>query len=337
MAIKMMFGSNFVARALSVCVFAAVPLATQAQTAANMQLAQLDLRPPDNVPSVGNSGQRQMDSSRDLPAYNQNPQGVEGDSGSDSSSLLLRLDSLQDQMRKLTGRIEELSHRQTILEQKLQAAQSNNANRPAADARPPVAHGNSNGDAFDPSANPGSPGVPRTLGQAGNQSVPLDPNPVDQPLTLSDGTGGVRKPFGRPLGLDTSAPPAAAPSGPRAQYEAALTLFRGGRYAEAEQGFTNILSANPKGTIKSDTIFYLGESYFRRHLNRQAAEQYLKLSTDYPKSSKAPEALVRLGMSLQAMGAKEQACAALGEVARKYPKSLSAVREAHVEAERDHC
>ncbi|MBV1700344.1 MAG: tol-pal system protein YbgF [Hyphomicrobiales bacterium] len=337
MAIKMMFGSNFVARALSVCVFVAIPLATEAKSLPNMRLAQLDLRPPDNVPSGGNFDQRQPDSARDLPADNQNPQGGEGDSGADSSSLLLRIDRLQDQIRKMTGRIEELNHRQTILEQKLQAAQINNANRPA-DVRPPaLAHGN--GDAFDPSVSPGSVGVPRALGQGGNQSVPLEPNPADQPLKLSDGAGGeVKKPFGRPLGLDTSAPPAtAAPSGPRAQYEAALTLFRGGRYAEAEQGFTNILSANPKGSIKSDSIFYLGESYFRRHLNRQAAEQYLKLSTDYPKSGKAPESLVRLGMSLQAMGAKEQACAALGEVARKYPKSLAAVREAHVEAERDHC
>ena len=41
---------------------------------------------------------------------------------------------------------------------------------------------------------------------------------------------------------------------------------------------------------------------------------------------------MKLGLSLEKLGAKEQACAAFGEVGRKYPAAPSAVR---VSAERE--
>ena len=52
------------------------------------------------------------------------------------------------------------------------------------------------------------------------------------------------------------------------------------------------------------------------------------MTTKYEKSSKAPDALLRLGQSLAALKQKEAACASFGEVARKYPRASAGVKAA---------
>ena len=77
----------------------------------------------------------------------------------------------------------------------------------------------------------------------------------------------------------------------------------------------------------ADATYWLGESYLQRNRPREAAEQFLKVSTEFSRSGKAPDALLRLGVSLTALGAKDQACATLAEVERKYPSASPNVRQ----------
>ena len=64
----------------------------------------------------------------------------------------------------------------------------------------------------------------------------------------------------------------------------------------------------------------------------------MKISTDYGNSARAPEAMLRLGQSLSALGAKEQACATFSEVTRKYPNAAGYVKAgAEREAKRVDC
>ena len=51
------------------------------------------------------------------------------------------------------------------------------------------------------------------------------------------------------------------------------------------------------------------------------------MSTKFETTAKAPDALLRLGQSLAALGEKEAACASLGEVLRKYPRAAVAVKQ----------
>ena len=74
-------------------------------------------------------------------------------------------------------------------------------------------------------------------------------------------------------------------------------------------------------------MYWLGESYLQRNRSREAAEQFLKVSTDYANSPVAPEAMLKLGASLHALGAKAQACATLAEVERKFPGAGVSVRQ----------
>jgi tol-pal system protein YbgF len=78
----------------------------------------------------------------------------------------------------------------------------------------------------------------------------------------------------------------------------------------------------------SDAQFWLGESFFQRQQYRDAAESFLAVTTKFDKSAKAPDALLRLGQSLAALKEKEAACAAFGEVARKYPHALGSIKQA---------
>ena len=58
----------------------------------------------------------------------------------------------------------------------------------------------------------------------------------------------------------------------------------------------------------------------------------------FDKNAQAPDALLRLGQSLAALGEKEAACASLGEVLRKYPRApLSVKQSVDREQKRTHC
>ena len=117
-----------------------------------------------------------------------------------------------------------------------------------------------------------------------------------------------------------------------------MSYFKQREYENAEKGFAGFLEKNPKNKLASDAIYYLGESFYQRGRHPEAAEQYLRISTQYANSPRAPQALLRLGQSLSSLGAKEQACAAYGEIARKYPNAPAQIKTgAEREAKRAEC
>jgi TolA-binding protein len=67
---------------------------------------------------------------------------------------------------------------------------------------------------------------------------------------------------------------------------------------------------------------------FQRQRYRDSAEAFLTVTTKYENANKAPDALLRLAQSLAGLGEKEAACAALGEVGRKYPRAPQNVKTA---------
>lgn len=219
---------------------------------------------------------------------------------------------------------------------------------PPPSAPPATARSTRRSDAFDPASAPDAPGAPRPLG-GGMAAASGD---IDAPLDLSGGK--LRNPPQPPAAgnLGVNSPPTiaslsaaaagndlTAPANPaRAEYDAALGYYRQKEYANAEKGFSAFLQKNPKNKMAPDAIYYLGESFFRRGRQREAAEQYLKISTQYANAPRAPDALLRLGQSLFALGAREQACATYAEIGRKYPNASAAIKAgADREARRAQC
>jgi len=231
------------------------------------------------------------------------------------------------------------------------------AGTPPPAAQPPAATPGRRGDAFDPSLNPNAPGAPRTMGSLPGsvaQSQVYDP---DDPVGAPGGRAA-----GAPLDLSTlaGAPPADAslsagmavpggelpaqpprhPSGtggqvatlppsdsPKDAYDLAYGYILRRDYALAEDGFRAFLRRYPSDRLASDAQYWLGESLFQRQRYRDAAEAYLNVSTKYETAARAPDALLRLGQALAAMGEKEAACASFGEVARKYPRASVSVKQ----------
>ena len=279
------------------------------------------------------------------------PGGAPGDPD-DAAGLVVRVNRLEEELRQANGRIEELENAQRRLEAQLQKfrqdvefrfgdrsggapPEPDVAEAPLAPSQPGVPPRPRRSDAFDPDSDPNAPGAPRPLGT----TAPSAPLVRETPAA------------GPPLELGRGPPPVPATTGPtivgsgvamldqpKEQFNAALQAFQAGQYPEAEVGFKAFLAANPAHRLTPDAIFYIGETYLQRSRPREAAEQYLKVTTDYSKSSRAPESMVRLGQTLAALGNSQQACATLTEFGRRYPTASASVKKlAEHESAKDHC
>ena len=123
----------------------------------------------------------------------------------------------------------------------------------------------------------------------------------------------------------TTLPPSATP---RDEFDLGIGYMQRKDYALAEETMRNFAQRYPADPLVGDSQYWLGESFFQRQKYRDAAESFLGVTTKFGNSAKAPDALLRLGQSLAALNEKEAACAALGEVTRKYPRASSGVKQA---------
>lgn len=265
----------------------------------------------------------------------------------DVSSLLLRLDRLEKEVRSLTGQLE-----QTQFElRRLQEQSGQPFGQP--EARP----SGRRSDMLDPSQSQsgrspleGRPGISGPLGGAivepmDDPNAPLDlmnprrPRAGQQNQAQVGNLSGNLAPGPAPLGLTPPSAPIAPPPGagegaatatvvpgPRGEYEAAIAQVRANQLDEAEASLKGFLERYPNGQLAPGAAYNLGDIYARRGRHREAAEQFLKISTDFSKSSQAPQSLLRLGQSLEKLGAKEQACAAWGEIGRKYANASATIK-----------
>ncbi len=289
------------------------------------------------------------------------PGGAPGDPN-DAAGLVVRINRLEEELRQANGRIEELQNAQRQLEAQLQKfrqdvefrfgdrsggapPESDVAEAPLAPDQPGVPPRPRRSDAFDPDADPNAPGAPRPLGTT-PPSAPLV-RESSAPLARQQPAPGAPLELGK--GPSAAPPPSASGptivgtgvamlDQPHEQFNAALQAFQAGQYPEAETGFKAFLAANPAHRLTPDAVFYIGETYLQRSRPREAAEQFLKVTTDYSKSSRAPESMVRLGQTLAALGNSDQACATLTEFGKRYPAASASVKKlAEHESAKDHC
>lgn len=286
----------------------------------------------------------------------------------DAAELLLRLDKLEAENRRLNGQIEQLQFQTRRQEDQLKRFQADadlrfkdlEGGKPASPrpAAPPTVtpQKRSEADELYPTA-PVSPQVGAAssggyLGTPANiasSTAGLAPGP--RPLGSGTGTLSDRpvRPSVNPNAsiIDDEAPvplsrsPGGAPprytpgqtaSIPTGSAKDVFEVGRGaldrGEFAQAELAFREFLRAHPKDRLVPEATFGLGESYFSRRKYTEAAEQYLNLTTQYGQSARAPEGMLKLGMSLRALGSAQEACATLGEVLRRYPNANGSVKAA---------
>jgi tol-pal system protein YbgF len=195
------------------------------------------------------------------------------------------------------------------------------------------------GDAFDPGEMPNAPGAPRQLGTTA-PSAPLtiggiidnnDETEPGGPLDLNRVRGGGGAPrSGASAPAQAPAAPSVAATGSgdaRSDFDGAYAYILQKQYERAEMGFRQFLQSHPRDRLVPEATYWLGESYYQRNRHREAAEQFLKVSTEYTSSQRAPDAMLRLGITLNALGAKDQACATFAQLERKFPQAAPTVRQ----------
>ncbi len=121
------------------------------------------------------------------------------------------------------------------------------------------------------------------------------------------------------------------------QYSYAQKLVTKGQYAKAEVALGEFLKRYPKANLAGNAQYWLGQTYYVRKMYTRATRAFLEGYNNYPKSQKAPAFLLKIGMSLNAMGEKSDACDAYRELASRFPDSMESKNKRPPEEKRAGC
>ena len=112
---------------------------------------------------------------------------------------------------------------------------------------------------------------------------------------------------------------------PEKQYEFATSFLRVGDYNTAERAFLEFVKLNSEHDLAGNAQYWYAETFRIRQLYTDAASAYLEGYQKYPKSTKAPINLLKLGVSLVQIGEKDQGCLMISGVKEQYPKATQSV------------
>jgi tol-pal system protein YbgF len=119
---------------------------------------------------------------------------------------------------------------------------------------------------------------------------------------------------------------AAATTGtPEEQYREAFGLLRKQDFPAAEQALSNFVATHPNDPLAGNAQYWLGETFYVRGQFENAAIAFTEGFQTYPDSNKAPDNLLKLGMSLANLGKNEDACTAFGHLIDNFPNASNVV------------
>ncbi len=128
---------------------------------------------------------------------------------------------------------------------------------------------------------------------------------------------------------DRTAAPVTLPAGPPAeQYRFAIGLLRKARYTAAAAAFKQFIRLHPRHRLAGNAHYWLGEAYYVQGDYREAAIQFADGFQKFPKHPKAPDILLKLGMTMAKLNKNQEACATLAELRRRFPRASSHIRRA---------
>lgn len=232
-----------------------------------------------------------------------------------SGDPVFRIGQLEEQVRTLNGRIEELGFQMLQMQEQMRQMQQDNEFRFQELE-------NTSGQRSD--AGSLAPGIEQSTtasttqgGQTtGAPAMDLGSLKIDQ---NGDLIGGIIEP--------------ATPGGEIASlgsaddlYQAGYNHMLAGDYALAEQVFGDYVAAHPDGARAADAMFWLGEAQYSQGRYQESAKTFLDAHKAYPQADKGADTLLKLGMSLAQLDNRDTACATLREVLIRYPGASAAVR-----------
>ena len=122
------------------------------------------------------------------------------------------------------------------------------------------------------------------------------------------------------------------------QYDFAISFMKIGDYETAEFALKEFIDKNKDHDLAGNAQYWYGETFRIRQLYSDAATAYLDGYQNYPKSQKAPDNLLKLGITMVQLGEKEQGCTMITGIKKQYPKaSKSVLQKAQYEQKKFNC
>jgi len=177
--------------------------------------------------------------------------------------------------------------------------------------------------------------------------APADPPGASRPLLRLSAEGKARERSGRYpiLRSSSSAPepptdsrlvaPLRTVADPLGVYREALETLRAGRADLALAGFRRFLDGNPQHDYADNAQYWIGECHYDQQQFRAAERAFRNVVERYPHGNKVPDAMLKLGFTMQSLGDDAGGRAVLESLARAFPKHeaarLASERLAHPE------
>jgi tol-pal system protein YbgF len=259
------------------------------------------------------------------------------------SSLTGKIEEQQHYMQKLQDSITRIEQRLTVLEQRApgNAVPSEVTSTTTTVSETAAAPSNGltapselhEGDLGQPPQPEPATATPATnSGFTGGVAKPADPDaPATAQTTPETSLGTLTKP-------ESPVSEAVKPANtPEAAYEAAYTELKNQNYDAAEKAFKDFLAKNPKDKLAANAQYWLGESYYARAQFAPAAKAFASAYQKYPQSTKGPDALLKMGMSLNGMGDKNSACLTFSQLKKQFPTAKQSISLAQDESAKLGC
>ncbi len=207
-------------------------------------------------------------------------------SSTDSAAVQLGIQQLEEKLRLLTGRVEDLEYQQRQLNARMDTLVADTEARLAA-------------------------GVPAAAVAAEDITLPADGG-----LTNDDLTAGVTPEAGT-----TATTTLLPPGNEMDQYNFAFSLLRKADYEGAEIAFSEFITVYPDSELNGNAYYWLGSTHFVRDDFQNAAIAFLKGYQFDATGPKAADNLLKLGVTLSRLGKNAEACATFGELRNKFPEA----------------
>lgn len=230
--------------------------------------------------------------------------------GDISSQAEARMGALEEQMRGLTGKVEETQHGIAQMQQKLDKVIEDIDLRLKTLEEAKAAAQN---------------------GLVQNYTPPKDANaPVDL-AAPKKAVGDTQKAAVKPDKEDKKQ------DGDKVAFKEAKGFLEQARYEKALDAFNDFLKTYKDSDYIPEVHYWSGEVYTIRKQNDKAAIAFLKAYQAKPKGPKAGDSLLRLGGVLGDIGKKSEACTTFKKAAKEFPKDTDLKKQLVDERKRVGC
>lgn len=227
-----------------------------------------------------------------------------------------RVDQLEEQLRHLTGKVEEANYKAAQVAKQLERMQAD------FDLRLKDLQSGSGQSAAAPQMSMNAAGATAPL-KGSNSAEGTGPAPGPQPLgTIPE--KDLKKLMAQP------GQPAAQPAPKDAQglYDDAYAAAQRGDYPGAEKGFQAFLHQYPSHQLAGNAHYWLGYIAYARKDFTGAAILFADSYKKFPKHGKSPDMLYKLGSSFGQLGKTKEACKALSLLFSEHPDMPDRVKRA---------